>query len=279
MASKGAASAAVSATPTIVTINDKKHNEYATIYFYDHELKTEEGEPWKPSRRKWVTIETMLKKLDNFGYPVYFIHCRTNDTLKDEGFKNRNQETYDNKPPIDPFVERLSLVDGKIISEMVRVKDVKPYLFCETHGKERDIAINYNSIPKDFKHTNADGTTSKNFYFRAMIGKKCTKLGPQLTYIPYDYAMSCMMLGGGRDTMPTNDLLMVETMNIVVRYYDTNCISNFVTRSKSSAGANSNWSSSLVRYRANPPNVRRQNTNRWTYRRRSKSRSRNRNRP
>ena len=177
-----------------------------SIQVFDDELLDQKGNRWSEGKKKWVDVETILKKLAVFEKPTYFVFCRTNPSLPDLNYPSRKSgDPYSIKTPI-PYVEG------------------NQYIYLETHGKYRE---------DKFKELPGFYTDKTNFYFRAPPGKYCTQHGPVYGYIPYDYAMSCLIGGMEVVTTPTNDLLQLDGMNIMLRNYSTEyCNATFLTRSQ-----------------------------------------------
>ena len=183
-----------------------------TLEFFKSEWKNSDGTPWTElpgEKNKWVDVQTILSKLARFEKPTYLIFCRTNELLVDDNFKKRkaDEDPYETKPPI-------------------RVIDDKQYFYLETHGKHR--AIDFDALPEYYRRP---GT----FYYRAPPGRICSQYGLEYGYIPYDYAMSCFMSGVESVTNPTNDLLQLNGMTIMLRdYSDERCDISVLERSDTS---------------------------------------------
>jgi len=177
-----------------------------SIQVFDHEFMGQDGKPWIVGRKKWVDVETILDKLAVFEKPTCLVFCRTNASLPDLNYPSRKSgDPYSIKTPI-PYVEG------------------NQYIYLETHGKYTGIP--FHKLPEFYKN-------KTNFYFRAPPGKYCTQHGPVYGYIPYDYAMSCLIGGMEVDTKPTNDLLQLDGMNIMLRNYSNDyCNATFLTRSE-----------------------------------------------
>ena len=186
---------------------------WGSIQVLNSEWKNSNGTPWTEplpgkKKNKWVDVQTILRKLAEFEKPAYLIFCRTNESFSDDNYgKRKSGDPYKIMTPI-PFV------------------DGKQYFYLETHGKHR--AIDFDALPEYYRQPHT-------FYFRAPPGKKCSQYGPAYGYIPYDYAMSCFMSGVENDTTPTNDLLQLNDMNIMLRdYSDEHCDISFLERSNTS---------------------------------------------
>ena len=193
--------------------NELARYSWATIEFFNSEWKNSDGTPWTEplpgkKKNKWVDVQTVLSKLAEYEKPAYLIFCRTNESLRDDNYgKRKGDDPYETMPPI-------SFVEGK------------QYFYLETHGKHR--AIDFDALPEYYRRPDT-------FYYRAPLGTNCSQHGPEYGYIPYDYAMSCFMSGVKNVIKPTNDLLQLNGMNIMIRdYSDEHCDISFLERSDTS---------------------------------------------
>lgn len=194
---------------------------WGSIQILNSEWKDSKGRLWtEPSpgkkKKKWVDVQTILSKLAVFEKPAYLIFCRTNQVLVDATYKNRNvPNSHESMSPI-PVIEG------------------KEYFYLEMHGKYTGEV--FDALPEYY-------TRPKTFYFRAPPGKNCSQYGPAYGYIPYDHAMSCFMSGVKSDTNPTNDLLQLDDMNIMLRDYSDSkevCDMNSLKKSHTLAGTFTN---------------------------------------
>jgi hypothetical protein len=165
---------------------------WGSIQILEDEMKNRDGSPWTKGKNKWVDVQTILHKFAPLEKPAYFIFCRTNS--------NEQNLNYNQRSKHDPYKIRTS----------IPFETGKQYLYLETHGIHRK--VDFDHLPEFYKDQD-------NFIFRAPQGKKCSQHGPFYGYIPYDYAMSCYMSGVKSTTEPTNDLLQVKGMNIMLRNY------------------------------------------------------------
>lgn len=185
---------------------------YGSIVIEEGELKDVDGNQWTKGN-KWVDIETLLNKIEQFQLPACFIYCRTNKNTQNKAFDKRGHGfPYPLKTPVE------------------RVGD---YLYFEGHGRYFDRELK--NVPLFFDKKDELGHYS-NFVVRAPPGRKCSTVGVTHSYLPYDYFMSCFMNGSEINTDPTNDLLKVESINIMFRHYGNVTDTRFLERSETLRG-------------------------------------------
>ena len=206
-----AASAGVSIPITNVKGAGISGSPFGSIVIEEHELKDADDNQWSKGT-KWVNIETLLGKTEAFQLPACFVFCRTNEKIQNRAFDKREH--------------------GYPYPLMTPVEEVGKYLYFEGHG--RYTGKQFENLPPFFDKKDEGQYT--NFVFRAPPGRKCSTLGVAHSYLPYDYFMSCFMNGSEINTDPTNDLLKVESINIMCRDYGNVCVPRFLERSATLRG-------------------------------------------